>query len=189
MKHKKCWNLPLLSLILLTLILGMSGCGEKSDDTVSARPSSQASPSPSSTPTQTAEPSPEASPPASEAATLSLALTFQNADGSPLAEDTVQVALGGQSADYPTDSDGALRISGLPKEGTVKFTLKDEDEGQLGEISLEFAVGAVTDAASDGDGAGRVTVQESDSEAALDLTLQADGTFRCELHIADVSDV
>ena len=56
--------------------------------------------------------------------TVSVSAGFLTEDGEPLSEGTVRLRVGETGADFPLDSAGELRVSGLPRQGTgVKETV------------------------------------------------------------------
>ena len=63
--------------------------------------------------------------------TVSVSAGFLTEDGEPLSEGTVRLRVGETGADFPLDSGGELRVSGLPRQGTVELTLQENVEVPL----------------------------------------------------------
>lgn len=169
MKKMLCRMLPALACVLL-----LSGCAGTVRES--------ASPGPTVTPADSSSPQPAES--SAPAGTVTVAAKFQREDGTPLPSETVRVSGGGNSMDYPLDSDGELRLSGLPKCGELSLSILDRQGREAVTMSLVFATGAVIDAMTDGDGVGHISLKEDTDEVALDFTWNDDGTLLCSLHLS-----
>ena len=66
--------------------------------------------------------------------TVSVSAGFLTEDGEPLSEGTVRLRVGETGADFPLDGAGELRVSGLPRQGTVELTLLDGGVPILGVV-------------------------------------------------------
>lgn len=113
--------------------------------------------------------------------TVSVSAGFLTEDGESLSEGTVRLRVGETGADFPLDSAGELRVSGLPRQGTVELTLLDGG-AELGSMTIYFSEGAVIDASMDEAGAGYVTTRADTEAVTLTFTLEGGG-LRCALRL------
>ena len=114
--------------------------------------------------------------------TVSMSAGFLTEDGEAIQEGTVRLRVGETGADFALDGAGELRVSGLPKEGTVALTLLDGDGAELGGMTLCFSEGAVIDASVDESGTGYVTTRADTEAVSLTFTLSGGG-LRCALRL------
>lgn len=119
---------------------------------------------------------------------MALNAHFQREDG-VLPENVVRVSVGGDSADYPLDENGDLRVSGLPKSGEITLTLLDQEGKKLAAILLRVSIGQVIDASTDENGIGHVTLKESTQEVALDFTWKEEEGLVCSLRLSQSRQV
>lgn len=112
---------------------------------------------------------------------LAVTAAFVREDRSPLSGNTVRLSLGEDGSEYQLDAEGTLRASGLPRNGELLLTLLDQRQDVQGAMTLSFNQGAVTDAATDEDGVGHITVRSGADEVSLVFTLAENGTLLCAL--------
>lgn len=131
---------------------------------------------------------PESGEPAADAEVpetgVSITASFRREDGEALQESTVRLSTEGSSADYPLDG-GALAVSGLPRSGKLTLTVLDRQERIQGTMDLTFSEGAVIDAATDGSGAGHITLKRDTDEIPLAFLLKSDGSLLCALRLEE----
>ena len=120
---------------------------------------------------------------------MALNAHFQREDGVLPEGIVVRVSVGGDSADYPLDENGDLRVSGLPKSGEITLTLLDQEGKKLAAIVLQVSIGQVIDASTDENGIGHVTLKESTQEAALDFTWKEEEGLVCSLRLSQSRQV
>ena len=114
--------------------------------------------------------------------TVAVFARFRSARGEALPAGTACLAVEDASASFPLDSQGEIRVSGLPREGTVDLTLYDEEDRAQGHTTLLFSLGAVIDASTDEAGDGYVTTRADTEAVALQFTVSG-GTLRCALRL------
>lgn len=108
---------------------------------------------------------------------------FEEEDGTPLSNCTVRLSDGENSADYRSDENGTLTVSGLPTEGELTASVLAGQEEPQGTVTLSFSRGAVIDAVTDENSVAHVTLKEDTREIALRFTLYDDSTLGCELRL------
>ena len=114
---------------------------------------------------------------------LAILASFQREDGSPLTGRSIRLSAGGESAEYPLDDRGELRVSGLPRKMTLEVTVLDGEAGPQGAITISFSEGTVIDASTDTEGAGYVVVKEDTEAVSLLFVLCDDGSIQCDLDL------
>ena len=154
-------------LLFTFLLLFSGGC----TDTVEADHSSSSSAPPLASSGDTGEGS------------LTILASFQREDGSPLTGRSIRLSAGGESAEYPLDDRGELRVSGLPRKMTLEVTVLDGEAGPQGAITISFSEGTVIDASTDTEGAGYVVVKEDTEAVSLLFVLCDDGSIQCDLDL------
>ena len=120
-----------------------------------------------------------------DAGGLTMKAAFEREDGTPLSRCTVRFSDGENSADYQSDQNGTLTLSGLPGEGELVVTVLDGQEEPRGTVTLSFSQGAVIDAVTDENSVGHVTLKEDTREIALRFTLYDDNTLECKLQLSE----
>lgn len=116
---------------------------------------------------------------------LTMKASFGREDGTSLSDCTVRFSDGENSADYQSDQNGTLTVSGLPGEGELTVSVLDGQEEPRGTVTLSFSQGAVIDAVTDEDAVGHITLKEDTREIALTFTLCDDGALQCELRLSE----
>lgn len=114
---------------------------------------------------------------------LTMKAAFEEEDGTPLSNCTVRLSDGENSADYRSDENGTLTVSGLPTEGELTASVLAGQEEPQGTVTLSFSRGAVIDAVTDENSVAHVTLKEDTREIALRFTLYDDSTLGCELRL------
>lgn len=120
-----------------------------------------------------------------DASGLTMRASFEREDGTSLSECTVRFSDGENSADYLSDQDGALTVSGLPREGKLTVTVLEGREEPRGTVTLSSSQGAVIDAVTDEDSVAHITLKKDTREIALRFTLYDDNTLGCELRLSE----
>lgn len=120
--------------------------------------------------------------------TLTVVSTFLHENGLPLTDSTVQITSQNDQNIYFLDADGSVQVSEVPRESNLTFTLLDEEESQLGSLSLQFVKGMITDASTGSENRGRVTVKYDVAEVSLIFTLMENGGMQCALDLPELLD-
>ena len=113
---------------------------------------------------------------------VAVSACFQNESGEALSEGEASLTVETISASFPLDETGEIRVSGLPREGTVDLTLCDGKDREQGRMTLYFSAGAVIDASTDEAGDGYVTTRPDTEAVALRFTVSETG-LRCALRL------
>lgn len=116
---------------------------------------------------------------------LTMKAAFETEDGKPLSGCTVRFSDGENSADYQSDENGTLTVSGLPGDGELTVTVLDGREEPQGTVTLSFSQGAVIDAVTDENAVAHITLKEDIQEIALRFTRYDDDTLGCELRLSE----
>ena len=114
--------------------------------------------------------------------TVAISACFRNEHGGTISEGEVSLAAEAARASFSLDGTGEIRVSGLPREGTVDLTLRGGDGREQGHTTLHFSLGAVIDASTDEDGDGYVTTRADTEAVALQFTVGEEG-LRCALRL------
>ena len=122
-------------------------------------------------------PEPEGS---GESVAVSACFLSESGEALPGGEASVRVETA--SASFPLDEAGEIRVSGLPREGTVDLTLYDGEDRERGHTTLYFSLGAVIDASTDEAGDSYVTTRRDTEAVALQFTV-SEGGLRCALRL------
>ena len=85
-------------------------------------------------------------------------------------------------ASFPLDETGEIRVSGLPRDGTVDLTFCGGLDREEGHTTLHFSTGAVIDASTDEAGDSYVTTRADTEAVALQFTV-SEGILRCALRL------
>lgn len=120
-----------------------------------------------------------------DASGLTMRASFAREDGTPLSGCTVRFSDGEHSADYPLDQDGALTVSGLPRERELTVTVLEGQEEPQGTVTLSPSQGAVIDAVTDENSVAHITLKADTREITLRFTLYHDNTLECELRLSE----
>lgn len=121
--------------------------------------------------------------PQEEAGSVALTALIRRADGKATAGAKILVETADQSDTQVLSEDGKLFLAELSRSGTLRLSLLEEERA-LASITLEFSVGAVTDASTDSGGTGHITLRENTEEICLLFLLLDDGTLDCSLYLA-----
>lgn len=114
---------------------------------------------------------------------VSIDASFRQEDGTSLRESTVRFSTDESSAEYSLDAGSALAVSGLPRNGKLTMTVLGPQNQVRAAMELTFSEGAVIDAATDGSGAGHITLKRDTDEVALAFLLKSDGSILCALRL------
>ena len=114
--------------------------------------------------------------------TVAISARFQDENGEALQEGEACLSTEGICASFPLDEDGEIRVSGLPREGTVDLTLFNGKKREQGHMTICFSLGAVIDASTDESGNGYVTTRDGTDVVALEFTVSETG-LRCALRL------
>lgn len=126
------------------------------------------------------EPFPELELPGGEVA---VSARFRSESGTALSGGEASLTVSDTRASFSLDETGEIRVSGLPREGTVDLTLYDGRDREKGHTTIHFSTGAVIDASTDDEtGDGYVTTRADTEAVALQFTLGASG-LRCALRL------
>ena len=113
---------------------------------------------------------------------LTLTASFQRQDGSALDGMYADFSSGQMQAASPLDEQGRASFSHVPRDGEATLTLRD-DGGEVSRILLRFAAASVTDASTDADGVGHISVKADAAQLHLLLTLDDDAQLQCSLYL------
>lgn len=120
-----------------------------------------------------------------DAGGLTIKAAFEREDGTPLSGGTVRFSDGENSADYQSDENGTLTVSGLPGVGELTAAVLDGRGEPQGAVTLSFSQGAVIDAVTDENSVAHITLKEDTREIALRFTLYDGNTLGCELRLSE----
>lgn len=118
-------------------------------------------------------------------ADLTLTASFQRQDGSAVREMQAGFCCGQMQVTSPLDEQGRASFSHVPRDGEAALTLRDDD-GEASRISLRFVTASVTDASTDADGVGHISVKADTAQLHLLLTLDDDEQLQCSLYLNDL---
>ena len=116
---------------------------------------------------------------------LTLTASFQRQDGSALKEMYADFCSEQRQDSASLDEQGSASFSHVPRDGEASLTLRDNSGSEVSRISLHFAAASVTDASTDADGIGHISVKEDAVQLHLLLTLGEDEHLQCSLYLND----
>lgn len=116
---------------------------------------------------------------------LTLTASFQRQDGSLLRELQVDFRSGPVQGTSSLDEQGSASFSHAPRNGEATLMLWDGG-GEVSRILLRFVTAAVTDASTDADGVGYISVKADTAQLHLLLTLDDDEQLQCSLYLNDL---
>ena len=122
--------------------------------------------------------------PASENA-LTLTANFQRQDGSPIHEMQADFYSEQVQDTSSLDEQGSTSFTHAPRNGEATLTLRDGGR-EVSRISLQFVTASVTDASTDADGVGHISVKADAAQLHLLLTLDDDEQLQCSLYLCDL---
>lgn len=120
-----------------------------------------------------------------DANSLTMKAVFEEENGAPLSGGAVRFSDGESSADYLSDQDGCLYVSGLPAQGELEVSVLDGRGEPRGTVTLIFTRGEVIDAVTDENSIGHVTLKEDTREITLKFTLGGAGALECQLQLPE----
>lgn len=115
---------------------------------------------------------------------LILTASFQRQDGARLHEMYADFCSDQMRDTSLLDEQGKARFSHVPREGEATLTLRDSG-GEISRISLQLATASVTDASTDAEGIGHISVKSDVEQLHLLLTLDDDAQLQCSLYLND----
>lgn len=115
---------------------------------------------------------------------LTITAAFERENGAALSNRTIRFSDGNNSAEYRSDQEGTLNVSGLPTQGDLAVTILDGQQEPQGTITLAFSQGSVIDAVTDENSVGHITLKQDTREIALKFTLQDGGALQCMLQLS-----
>lgn len=116
---------------------------------------------------------------------LMLTASFQQQDGSSLHEMQADFCSEQMQDTSSLDAQGSVSFSHAPRNGEATLTLRDSG-GEVSHISLQFVTASVTDASTDSDGVGHISVKADTAQLHLLLTLDDDEHLQCSLYLNDL---
>jgi hypothetical protein len=116
---------------------------------------------------------------------LTLTASFQRPDGSALRGMQADFCSGQMQDTSSLDEQGSAVFPNAPRDGEAVLTLRDSS-GEVSRISLLFATASVTDASTDADGVGHISVKVDAVQLHLLLTLDDDEQLQCSLYLNDL---
>ena len=113
---------------------------------------------------------------------VAVSARFRSKSGEVLSEGEAKLTVEETCASFPLDEAGEIRVSGLPRDGTVDLTICDGMNRERGHTTLHFSTGAVIDASTDEAGDGYVTTRTDTEAVALQFTV-GEESIRCALRL------
>ena len=116
---------------------------------------------------------------------LTLTANFQRQDGSVIREMQADFCSEQTQDTSSLDEQGSASFAHAPRGGEATLTLRDGSE-EVSRISLQFVTASVTDASTDADGVGHISVKADAAQLHLLLTLDDDEQLQCSLYLSDL---
>lgn len=117
---------------------------------------------------------------------LTLTARFERQDRSALTGMEVTVRFAQETHTAPLSEDGEAAFSHVPKAGELTLSLSDSERQEVSRITLRLAEAAVTDASTDENGVGHISVKAEAERLTLLLTLDESDRLHCSLYLNDL---
>ena len=113
---------------------------------------------------------------------VAVAARFRRESGEAISGGEASLTVENTCASFSLDGNGEIRVSGLPREGTVDLILYGGEGREEGHTTLHFSTGAVIDASTDETGDSYVTTRADTEAVELQFTIGAAG-LQCALRL------
>lgn len=117
---------------------------------------------------------------------LTLIARFERQDRSALTGMEVTVRFAQETHTAPLSEDGEAAFSHVPKAGELTLSLTDSERQEVSRITLRLAEAAVTDASTDENGVGHISVKAEAERLTLLLTLDESDRLYCGLYLNEL---
>ena len=116
---------------------------------------------------------------------LILTAVFQYEDGEAFQDGSACISYEQQEDIASLNEEGSAEFPSVPQDGEVKIALLDDNSEEIADMLMEFTTGLVTDASTDEDGIGHISVKSGAEQLNLLMTLTDEHTLQCSLYLID----
>ena len=114
---------------------------------------------------------------------LTLTARFERPDRTALSGMNVAVRFAQEEHTARLSEDGEATFFNIPKEGELALSLSDCDHREVNRITLQITLAAVTDASTDANGIGHVSVKRDAKQMTLLFVLNEENHLQCSLYL------